>query len=271
MKLQIFQVDAFSNRPFAGNPAAVVPLDAWLPDETMKQIAAENNLAETAFFVKNGDRYEIRWFTPKVEVNLCGHATLASAHVIFNELKLESDSIRFHSDRSGELGVTKDGDKFVLDFPAYPVMERDPVPELAAAEVPPLKYWETQGNMLILLLDSEETVRTLKPDFHKLSQLPYDEVIITAKGDTADFVSRMFAPNIGIDEDPVTGAIHCSLIPYWANELGKEKLFAKQLSARGGELFCELAGDRVKIGGNATLYLKGEIYVEAGEPKSVGA
>lgn len=271
MKLQIFQVDAFTSKPFAGNPAAVVPLDAWLPDETMLAIAAENNLAETAFFIKSGDRYDIRWFTPKVEVNLCGHATLASAHVIFNELKLENESIRFHSHRSGELGVTKEGDKLVLDFPAYPVIERDPIPELTVAEVPPLKYWETQGNMLMLLLESQTAVAALQPDMHRISQLPYDEVIITAKGEDCDFASRMFAPRIGIDEDPVTGAIHCSLIPYWAGELGKEKLFARQVSARGGELYCELAGNRVKIGGNATLYLKGEIYVEADEPKSVGA
>jgi PhzF family phenazine biosynthesis protein len=272
MKLQIFQVDAFSNKAFAGNPAAVVPLDAWLPDVVMQNIAAENNLAETAFFVKNGDKYEIRWFTPAVEVNLCGHATLASAHVIFNELKLESESIRFHSDRSGELGVTKNGDKLVLDFPAYPVQEIEAIPELALAlGMVPLRTWESQSNMVIVRFQHEKDIRSVEPDTHALAQLPYDEVIVTAKGDTADFVSRMFAPNIGIDEDPVTGAIHCSLIPYWAGELGKDKLFAKQLSARGGELFCELAGDRVKIGGNATLYLKGEIYVEAGGEKSVGA
>ncbi len=261
MNLVIFQVDAFSSKPFGGNPAAVVPIDAWLTDETMLAIAAENNLSETAFFVKNGDRYDIRWFTPAIEVNLCGHATLASAHVIFNELKLEDEKIRFFSHRSGELGVEKVGDKLVLDFPAYPMTEIETPPQLVDAEVPPLKSWETQGNMLMMLLRNQEEVRSLEPDMEQVAKLPYDEVIITAKGDDCDFASRMFAPRIGIPEDPVTGAIHCSLIPYWANELGKTELFARQLSARGGELFCSLVGDRVKIGGYATLYLKGEIYI----------
>jgi predicted PhzF superfamily epimerase YddE/YHI9 len=271
MKLEIFQVDAFTKVPFAGNPAAVVPLESWLPDETMQLIAAENNLAETAFFVKDGNQYEIRWFTPQVEVNLCGHATLASAHVIFNCLGIADQVIKFHSHRSGTLGVGKAGDLIVLDFPAYPVRDIETLPELATAEVPPLRSWETQGNMLMLLLRSEEEVRTLTPNIQQLADLPYDEVIVTAKGETADFVSRMFAPRIGIPEDPVTGAIHCSLIPHWSKELGKDKLFAKQLSARGGELFCEMAGDRVKIGGNASLYMKGEIYVDSAEQKSSAA
>lgn len=271
MKIHIFQVDAFTSKPFHGNPAAVVPLTEWLPDKTMLAIAAENNLAETAFFVRNDDRYEIRWFTPKTEVNLCGHATLASAHVIFNELKLESSEIKFHSHRSGELGVTKDGDRLVLDFPAYPMKEIEPIPMLVAAEVPPLRYWESQGNMLFLLLENQKAVEDLQPDMHRVLELPYDAMIITATGEDCDFVSRVFAPRLGIPEDPVTGAIHCSLIPHWAKELGKEKLFARQVSARGGELFCELAGDRVKIGGNAVLYLKGEIYVEAGSEKSAVA
>lgn len=261
MKLQIFQVDAFTSKPFGGNPAAVVPLAEWLPDEIMLRIAAENNLSETAFFVKEGDKYHIRWFTPAVEVKLCGHATLASAHVIFNELKLEDKFIRFHSDRSGKLGVEKDGDKFVLDFPAYPITEIETLPELVDVEVPPLRSWETQGNMLMMLLRSQEEVRSLEPDMQRVAGLPYDEIIITAKGDDCDFASRMFAPRIGIPEDPVTGAIHCSLIPYWAKELGKNELFARQVSERGGELFCELAGDRVKIGGHATLFLKGEIFI----------
>jgi len=268
MKLQIFQVDAFTSKPFGGNPAAVVQLEAWLPDETMRNIAAENNLAETAFFVKTGDEYHIRWFTPKVEVNLCGHATLATSHVILNELKLESESVKFHSDRSGKLGVNKVGDRLVLDFPAYPFVEIEPILMLVEAEVPPLKYWESQGNMLFLLLENQQAVETLEPDMHKVLELPYDEVIITAKGDDCDFASRMFAPRIGIPEDPVTGAIHCSLIPYWAAELGKNELFARQVSARGGELFCELAGDRVKIGGNAVTFLKGEIYLYQDQPQS---
>lgn len=271
MKLEIFQVDAFTNKPFGGNPAAVVPLEAWLPDEVMLAIAAENNLAETAFFVKNGGQYNIRWFTPKVEINLCGHATLASGCVIFECLKLESESIKFHSHLSGALGVTKCEGKMVLDFPAYPMNEIEPIQMLVEAEVPPLKYWESQGNMLFLLLENQKAVETLQPDMHKVLELPYDEVIITAKGDNCDFASRMFAPRIGIPEDPVTGAIHCSLIPYWANELGKTELFARQVSARGGELFCEFAGDRVKIGGNATLYMKGEIYVGTENEIGIGA
>ncbi len=272
MKLPIFQVDAFTAKPFGGNPAAVMPLEAWLPDETMIKIAAENNLSETAFFVKEDGKYNIRWFTPTVEVNLCGHATLASSHVIFNELKLETSEIKFYSHRSGELGVTKEGERLVLDFPAYPMTEIESVAGLAeAVGAEPKQTWEAQGNMVFLLAENEKQVRELKPDFHALGQIEYDEVIVTAPGDECDFASRMFAPRIGIPEDPVTGAIHCSLIPYWAERLGKNELFARQVSARGGELYCELAGDRVKIGGNAVTYLKGEIYFESGSGKSVGA
>ncbi len=266
MNLKIFQVDAFTSKAFGGNPAAVVPLDEWLQDHTMREIAAENNLSETAFFVKVGDRYHIRWFTPTIEVNLCGHATLATSHVIFNELKLEDAFIAFRSDRSGELGVEKHGDKLVLDFPAYPMTEIAHSNELAkAVGITPAKVWESQGNMVFLRAENEEEIRGLDPDMHALAQLKYDEVIVTAEGDDCDFASRMFAPRIGIPEDPVTGAIHCSLIPYWAEQLGKDKLFARQVSKRGGELFCELNGDRVRIGGNAVTYLKGEIYVAGGE------
>jgi PhzF family phenazine biosynthesis protein len=268
MKLKIFQVDAFSKKPFGGNPAAIVPLDAWLADEAMLKIAVENNLSETAFFVPDNGKYHIRWFTPAVEVNLCGHATLAASHVIFNELGLETEKIHFHSDRSGELGVTKDGDRLVLDFPAYPMTEIEPVELLATAEVPPLQYWESQGNMLFLLMESQKVIGDLQPDMRIIEQLPYDEVIFTAKGDDCDFASRMFAPRIGIPEDPVTGAIHCSLIPYWAEQLGKNELFARQISVRGGELFCENAGHRVKIGGNAVTFLKGEISLENYSPQS---
>lgn len=262
MKLDIYQVDAFSSKPFGGNPAAVVPLENWLPDETLLAIAAENNLAETAFFVKSGDAYELRWFTPTVEVPLCGHATLASAHVIFNELGHTDEKIIFKTRKRGDLSVTRDGDRLVLDFPAYPMKEIAPIEMLRTAEFPPIRYFESQDNMLLLLMDSHKTVAELEPDMRNVESLPYQEVIITAKGDDCDFASRMFAPKIGIPEDPVTGAIHCSLIPYWAEALGKTELFARQVSKRGGELFCKLAGDRVEIGGNAVLYLKGEIYVE---------
>lgn len=263
MNLKIFQVDAFTSKPFAGNPAAVVPLESWLPDHTMREIAAENNLSETAFFAKEGDRYHIRWFTPTVEVNLCGHATLATSHVIFNELKMEDAFIPFHSDRSGNLSVEKHGDKLVLDFPAYPLEMIEHSDELArAVGITPAEVWESQAKMVFLRAENEEEVRGLAPDMYAIAQLPYDEVIVTAPGDDCDFVSRMFAPRIGIPEDPVTGAIHCTLIPYWAERSGKDKLFARQVSKRGGELFCELVGDRVKIGGQAVTYLRGAISVE---------
>lgn len=264
MKLDIYQVDAFTNKPFRGNPAAVVPLDTWLPDETLLAIAAENNLAETAFFVKHGDAFDLRWFTPTIEVPLCGHATLASSYVIFNELGYESDKITFKTRKRGDLSVTRDEDKLVLDFPAYSMVEIEPVAELASLANAPRKYFKSQDNMLLVVMDSQKTVTEFVPDLRLIESLPYTEFIITAKGDDCDFASRMFAPKIGIPEDPVTGAIHCSLIPYWADRLGKNPLFARQVSKRGGEIFCELAGDRVKIGGNAVLYLKGEIFVEAG-------
>ena len=262
MKLEIFQVDAFSSRTFGGNPAAVVPLDAWLDEDLLLRIAAENNLSETAFFVEDGDSYHIRWFTPTVEVDLCGHATLASAHVVFNELNLETDTIRFRSDRSGQLGVKKMDERLVLDFPSYPIEEIEQIAELSVAVGKvPLQMWETQGNMVIMRLETEGDVREVEPDLHALEQIPYDEVIVTARGETADFVSRMFAPRIGIPEDPVTGAIHCSLIPYWAGELGKTEMFARQVSRRGGDLYCTLADGRVGIGGNAVTYLRGAIDV----------
>ncbi|MGD9562078.1 MAG: PhzF family phenazine biosynthesis protein [Pyrinomonadaceae bacterium] len=270
--LEIFQVDAFTAKPFGGNPAAVVPLHEWLPDEVMLRIAAENNLSETAFFVKEGDRYNIRWFTPTLEVNLCGHATLASAHVIFTELELEKGSIAFHSDKSGALGVERRGGRLVLDFPAYEITEIEQSDALTQAlgNVPE-KVWGAINNGVMVRLETEQDVRELEPDFHALAQLENERVYVTAPGVSCDFASRMFAPKIGIAEDPVTGAMHCTLVPYWAEQLGRRELFARQVSKRGGELFCELADGRVKIGGNAVTYLKGEIYVEAESEKSVGA
>jgi PhzF family phenazine biosynthesis protein len=262
MNLQIFQVDAFTKKPLGGNPAAVCPLDEWLSDETMLKIAAENNLSETAFFVKKDDFYEIRWFTPTVEIDLCGHATLATSFVIFNCLKLEEREIKFYSARSGHLSVEKQDDLLILNFPKYDLNELEILLDLAdAVGKTPEKMWETQGNMALLLFETEEDIKSLQPDMSALSKQAFDEIIVTAKGVDSDFVSRLFAPRIGIPEDPVTGATHCSLIPYWAEKLGKQKLYARQLSARGGELFCELNGDRVRIGGNAALYLKGEIYI----------
>ncbi len=263
MNLTIYQVDAFTREVFKGNPAAVCPLDEWLPDETMQGIALENNLSETAFIVpRGGDEYEIRWFTPATEVPLCGHATLASSYVIFNCLGANGDTVRFVTRERGALSVTKQGDLLVLDFPAFQIEEcAPPAGFVKALGRAPLQVWRAQGTWLMARFAEEADVAGLTPDMAGLAGLSAREIIVTARGREADFVSRLFAPSIGIPEDPVTGAIHCALIPYWAKELGKEKLYARQLSARSGELFCELAGERVKIGGHAVLYLKGEIYI----------
>lgn len=261
MNIPIYQVDAFTNQPMGGNPAAVCPLNEWLTDETMQNIAAENNLSETAFFVKRDDHYEIRWFTPTIEINLCGHATLATAHVIFDCLNLEDKAVDFFSPRSGRLSVEKQNDILVLDFPAFSLNEiAIPAGLAEAVRKTPQRIWETQGHYAVLLFENEEDIKSIQPDMAALSQIPY-EIIVTAKGVDADFVSRMFAPRVGVPEDPVTGSAHCALIPYWAERLGKERLYARQLSKRGGKLFCESRGERVKIGGHAILYLKGEIYV----------
>jgi PhzF family phenazine biosynthesis protein len=263
MNIPIYQVDAFTNQPMRGNPAAVCPLDEWLAAETMQKIAAENNLAETAFFVKRDSHYELRWFTPTTEINLCGHATLASGYVIFNCLNLEDKVVNFISPISGPLSVEKQGDVLVLDFPAFSVNEiAAPAGLVEAIGKKPRQIWETQGGRIAMLLfENEEDIKSIQPDMAALSRIPYEAIIVTAKGVGSDFVSRVFGPRVGIPEDPVTGSTHCSLIPFWAERLGKEKLYARQLSRRGGELFCELSGDRVKIGGHAVLYLKGEIYV----------
>lgn len=261
MKLDIYQVDAFTSKPFGGNPAAVVPLETWLPDETMQSIALENNLSETAFFVKRDGLYEIRWFTPTFEIDLCGHATLASAFVIFDVLGLETTTIKFHSHRSGELSVEKLGDRLILDFPSRPVSPAE-APDGLVEAIGKQPKEVLKARDFFLVFENEQEVRNIKPDFAKLLEIDSHGFIVTAKGDDADFVSRFFAPEVGVFEDPVTGSAHCNLIPYWAEKLGKNTLLARQVSARGGELFCELAGDRVKIGGNAVLYLKGEIYIK---------
>ncbi len=269
MKLEIYQIDAFSKAPFAGNPAAVVPLEGWLPDSVMQNIALENNLAETAFFVPKGTGFDLRWFTPTVEMNLCGHATLATGFLLFEVLGTEQSLLRFQT-KSGELSVEKDGDKYVLDFPSRPAAAAE-VPEglIAAIGAEPNEVLKARDYLLVY--GSEAEVLAIDPDFNALSKIDAHAVIVTAKGDNSDFVSRFFAPSVGVAEDPVTGSAHCTLIPYWAERLGSNELFARQISTRGGELFCELRGDRVKIAGNAVLYMKGEIYVEAGTEKSVGA
>lgn len=260
MKLKIFQADAFASDLFKGNPAAVVPLTEWLSDELMQQIAAENNLSETAFFIPEGDHFHIRWFTPMTEVDLCGHATLATAHILFNELDFQEERVEFES-KSGILTIKKLGDKLQLDFPADPVSLEDPNPEIEnALGASPIVTYKGRTKHL-LLFAKEETIRNMKPNFHLLKQTDARGIIVTAKGNDVDFVSRFFAPNVGIDEDPVTGSAHTLLVPFWSDKLNKTELTALQLSERGGELWCTLAGDRVLISGKAVTYLRGEIEV----------
>jgi PhzF family phenazine biosynthesis protein len=261
MKLSIFQVDAFASAVFSGNPAAVCPLETWLPDAVMQAIAAENNLSETAFFVRSGDRLQLRWFTPATEVDLCGHATLAAAHVLFEELGEPGDILRFDS-KSGELLVRRCGELLALDFPARPPISVTVHAGLAEAlGGSPVEI--TAARDYLVRYRSADEVLGLTPDLEALKQIDRFAVIATAPGTgyDCDFVSRFFAPAKGVPEDPVTGSAHCTLIPYWAAELGKTTLIAKQLSKRRGELFCELHGDRVQIAGRAALYLKGSIFV----------
>jgi PhzF family phenazine biosynthesis protein len=269
MRIPIYQVDAFSDRVFAGNPAAVCPLDRWLPDDRLQQIAAENNLSETAFFIPAQDGgYELRWFTPAVEVELCGHATLASGFVIATLLRPGCDRIEFATRRAGTLIVSREGDRFTLDFPARPAAPAEPhaglIPALGGPApdtvlLAPGNHGE--GNYLVVY-GSEAEVRALRPRFGDLPGPKGCGVIVTAPGSAGvDFVSRYFAPAAGIDEDPVTGSTHCTLTPYWAARLGKEILEARQVSARGGALSCRLNGDRVLIAGRAALYLEGSIHV----------
>lgn len=253
MELSIFQVDAFTNKVFGGNPAAVVPLENWLPDATLQSIALENNLAETAYFVKNGDRFHLRWFTPAVEMDLCGHATLASAFVI------DQERIAFDT-KSGELIVKRDGDLLSMDFPSRP--PKPIIPERGTLEAIGGSPKEIRAARdYFLVYETEEEVLSLAPDMSALAKLNQGTFIVTAKGKKCDFVSRFFAPKLGVPEDPVTGSAHCSLIPYWAEKLGKNTLTARQVSARGGDLRCKLNGDRVEMAGHAVLYLKGTIWV----------
>jgi predicted PhzF superfamily epimerase YddE/YHI9 len=260
MKIPIYQIDAFTEQVFAGNPAAVCPLQAWLADDLMQRIAQENNLAETAFFVPRGEQFELRWFTPEYEIDLCGHATLASAFVIYNFLGYARGAIHFVSPRSGDLFVERQDNLLVLDFPARAAEKCEPPPalieSLGAAPI------ETRRNRdYLAVFDSEDEICALAPNFEKLKELDCVGVIVTAKGKDADFVSRFFAPQAGVPEDPVTGSAHCTLIPFWAERLNKTRFHARQVSMRGGELFCELAGARVKIGGYAAPFLQGEIIL----------
>ena len=259
MKLTIYQIDAFSSHLFGGNPAAVCPLEEWLADELMQKIAAENNLSETAFFVPRDTGFEIRWFTPTVEVSLCGHATLAAAFVLFHELAYQGKEITFYS-QSGVLNTYLDEGFIVLDFPSsLPIACATPQPiQQAFGQVV-----ETclSADDYIVVLGSEHDVLHAKPDLKLLKSLDLRGVIVTAKSNEYDFVSRFFAPNCGIDEDPVTGSSFTQLAPYWAQRLGKIRLSARQISQRGGEVNCELTADRVKISGKAVKYLEGVIYL----------
>ena len=262
MRIPLYQVDAFTSRLFGGNPAAVCPLSEWLPEATMQAIAAENNLAETAFFVPRGNGYLLRWFTPSVEVELCGHATLASGYVVTHILAPERRSVTFDTLKAGLLEVTRDGDLLAMDFPAWPPEDKSADPRvLAALGARPVESFVARGRTLAVY-DRAEDVAALRPDFAAMRRVEGADAIATAPGrDGVDFVSRYFAPNYGVDEDPVTGSAHCVLTPYWAARLGKEQMTARQISARGGELTCTLRGDRVTIAGHAVLYLEGAITV----------
>ncbi len=266
IEIPIYQVDAFASQVFTGNPAAVCPLDAWLTDEVMQAIALENNLSETAFLVPRGPgaegggaEYDLRWFTPAHEVDLCGHATLGSAYVVANHLNGGDTEMRFHS-RSGLLTVTREGELYTLDFPVLPPTRIDDDPAVAEAlgAIPSELYDQAK---MMAVFDSEAAVAALAPDLAKVAALDTRGVIATAPGEACDFVSRYFAPRGGIPEDPVTGSAHCITTPYWAERLGMNKLSARQISARGGALEVELRGERVLISGRVVPYMEGRIRV----------
>jgi PhzF family phenazine biosynthesis protein len=260
MQIPIYQVDAFSNHLFHGNPAAVCPLEKWLEEDQLQAIAAENNLSETAFFVGAGGEYDLRWFTPVTEVDLCGHATLATAFVIFHQIDPKLNRVSF-STQSGTLTVDLEGDLLSMDFPSRPPTPC-PAPDdlIKGLKLRPGEVLASRDCMAVF--DSEDVIQSLQPSMDHLSKLEYLGIIATAPGKTCDFVSRFFAPRAGVPEDPVTGSAHCTLVPYWSEKLGKSKLQARQISKRGGELFCEDLGRTVRIAGHATLYLEGTIRIE---------
>ena len=260
MKIPLYQIDAFASKLFEGNPAAVCPLDKWLPDEIIQSIAAENNLSETAFFVPRGNGFHIRWFTPASEVDLCGHATLAAAYILFNTFGYKKDKIEFDS-KSGILTVTKDNEWLVMDFPAQPPVSCD-IPEeiIKAFNIEPIECLKSED--FIVVFEREIDIESAHPDFGQLIKLDLRGVIITAKSSRYDFVARFFAPKYGIPEDPVTGSAYTQLAPYWASKIGPKRFSVKQMSSRGGELTCELVGDRVLISGRAVKYLEGTIKIQ---------
>lgn len=259
MSIPYYQVDTFTSSPFAGNPAGVCLLADWLPDAVLQSIAAENNLAETAFVAQRQSFCDLRWFTPTLEMDLCGHATLATAHVVFRHLGLRDSVVRFQT-RSGVLSVTREGELLTLDLPARPGTPCDAPPELIEGlRAAPANAAKARDYLAVF--ETEQELRSLRPDMAALMRLDCLGIIATAPGESCDFVSRFFAPRAGIPEDPVTGSAHCTLIPYWAERLGRSKLRARQLSSRGGELFCEHRGERVGIGGRAVTYSSGFLHV----------
>lgn len=262
MKLKLYQVDAFTDKVFSGNPAAVCPLESWLNDDLLQKIGMENNLAETAFYVKNGDTYDIRWFTPTTEVDLCGHATLASAYVLFNYENHPGNMVKFHSRRSGQLSVEREGDLLKLNFPTDVFHGIELSSELkACVDKTPVEAYKGKTDFM-LVFNSERDIRELKPSFDEISKLPGRGLIVTAPGGSVDFVSRFFGPQSGINEDPVTGSAHTTLTPYWSKRLNKKELSAIQLSQRVGHLKCKFLNDRVEISGHGKGYLIGDIFVE---------
>lgn len=258
--MKLYQVDAFTEKVFSGNPAAVVPLESWLSDDEMQNISAENNLSETAYFVEESDgTYKIRWFTPKTEVDICGHATLASAHVLYEHLGFEGEKVVFQS-KSGELTVEKKDDIYWMNFPSNPP-ESIPVPKLLPEAIGTIPVYTGVNRDMLVLLHDENTVRSIKPDFSLLEKMEVRGIIITAKGDDCDFVSRFFAPSVGIYEDPVTGSAHSILTPFWSKRLKKTSLNGCQISKRGGDVLCSQKNGRVEIGGAAVTYMTGEINI----------
>jgi len=262
VKQKIYQIDAFTDKVFSGNPAAVCPLETWLDNDMLQNIAKENNLAETAFYVKVDNQYQIKWFTPTVEVDLCGHATLASAFVLFQYENHNENVIHFYSPRSGALTVTKRGELLTLNFPTDTLQQIDlSVDLIECFDLKPKSAFKGKTDYL-LVFDGEAEIKKLNPVFEKISKLKGRGIIVTAKGDKVDFVSRFFAPQVGVNEDPVTGSAHTTLTPYWVKQLNKTELTAIQLSERKGYLLCNLLGDRVEISGQGKLYLIGEIYLD---------
>lgn len=261
MKLTIYQVDAFTDTVFKGNPAAVCPLMEWLPDEVMLNIAQENNLAETAFYVQGADRVDIRWFTPAAEVDLCGHATLATAYALRKCENYQQDIINFYSPRSGNLPVTVQQDRFILNFPTDQITKVDLTDELVATtDKKPVAAFKGKTDYM-LVFERQDDIEAIQPNLPLITGIDTRGIIVTASGKEHDFVSRFFGPAVGVNEDPVTGSAHTTLTPYWAAQLNKTELRAFQLSERGGEVHCRLLNDRVELAGNAVLYLKGEIYI----------